>query len=418
MNCILPEKLIKRFYNQYGSPLYIFHKDKFIDDYNKLLDEMRKYYPKYNIAYSYKTNYTPRICRIVKDMGGLAEVVSEMEYELAKRIGYDDKDIVFNGPVKGDALEKHLLGGGVTNIDSIDELRKVIALADQYRNNDFNIAFRVNIDIGQSFISRFGLDAYEDEQQDSNSELSCAFRMVMNHSNVKVVGLHCHVGQSRSVRAWEKRVQTMFVLTDRYFNEPPAFLDFGSGMNSDMEPTLANQFGENIPTFAEYAEILGQSMKKKYGNLAEVRQPSLYTEPGTTLIAGSVSFLARVNGIKKVKGKEIVTFDCSGGNMGDICRLKRLPISVYHMGGELQMLSEAAFVGYTCLEHDHIYEDFTGEIAVGDLIQFRNVGGYSNVFKPPFILPNCAMIEMSRNEESKLIKFAESFDDIFHTYVF
>ena len=65
---------------EYGSPLYIFHAGEFKKNYMDLLETFRKIYPKYNIAYSYKTNYTPKICKLVKELGGLAEVVSEMEY--------------------------------------------------------------------------------------------------------------------------------------------------------------------------------------------------------------------------------------------------------------------------------------------------------------------------------------------------
>ena len=104
--------------------------------------------------------------------------------------------------------------------------------------------------------------------------------------------------------------------------------------------------------------------------------------------------------------------------MGDICHLKNLPIRVYHNGGESVYVKEGSFVGYTCLEHDHIYEGFTGEIAVGDYVQFRNIGSYSNVFKPPFILPNCAMISLDKDGTDELIKRKENIDDIFNTYVF
>jgi len=113
-----------------------------------------------------------------------------------------------------------------------------------------------------------------------------------------------------------------------------------------------------------------------------------------------------------------VTFDCSGGNMGDICHLKQLPITIYHNEGEMVSCEDATFVGYTCLEHDHMYEGFTGELAVGDVVQFRNVGSYSNVFKPPFILPNCAMIRLDKEGKTECIKRRESFEDIFQTYIF
>lgn len=417
MNCLLSHEVTNKLIKQYGSPLYVFHEDEFKRNYLDLLNTFRAIYPKYNIAYSYKTNYTPAICKLVKELGGLAEVVSDMEYRLAKKLGYKDEDIVYNGPVKGEGLFKHLLNGGVANIDSLDELDEVIAFAKKNQATVFQIAFRVNIDIEQGFISRFGIDAYEEDT--IKSDLDRAFASVKEQSNIRVVGLHCHIGRSRSIDAWKNRVRIMFKLVDRYFKDVvPQFIDLGSGMNSVMEPELACQFGGHIPSFAEYACIVADAMKERYGHLPMEQQPILYTEPGTTLISGCMSFLSTIKTIKNVKGKDYVTFDCCGGNMGDICHLKNLPITVYHNGQQTRALDNATFVGYTCLEHDHIYEGFGGELAVGDYVQFRNIGSYSNVFKPPFILPNCAMVSIRDNGEVKLIKEAETIDDIFKTYVF
>ena len=418
MRCQLNQQQINNLIQIYGSPLYIFHVEEFIENYKNLLDSIRSFYPKYNIAYSYKTNYTPKICKIVKELGGLAEVVSDMEFNLARKIGYDYKNIIYNGPIKGLGLFEQLKNGGVANIDSLDELTSVLQFAKDNQDKNIRIAFRVNIDIGQGFISRFGLDAYEDESKDQSSELSRAFAMVKLSPNVSVVGIHCHIGRSRSLQAWQNRVRIMFSLIDRYFESVPEFIDLGSGMNSVMEPVLASQFGGHLPSFVEYAEVIGNAMMKKYGSLPENDQPILYTEPGTTLISGCMSFLATVETIKAVKGKIYVTFNCSGGNMGDICHLKNLPITVYHNGDKNKKMQDATFVGYTCLEHDHIYEGFEGELSVGDIVQFRNVGSYSNVFKPPFILPNCAMIELKKDGCTELMKRKETIDDLFITYVF
>ena len=416
MNCKLIKEDVVKYVNEFSSPLYIFHEKEFKENYLNLLNTMKSIYPKYNIAYSYKTNYTPKIISIVKSLGGLAEVVSEMEYKLAKRIGYDNIDIIYNGPVKGDGLFEHILKGGIANIDSLDELKTVIEFAKLHSEVHIKLAFRANVDIEQGYISRFGLDAYEDEG--IKSEIDEAFELVQSSNNIEVVGLHCHVGRSRSINAWKNRVRIMFKLIDRYFDKTPQFIDFGSGMNSVMEPELANQFGGEIPTFEEYANVVARAMNEKYGDLPFEQQPLLLTEPGTTLISGCMSFISKVKTIKSVKGKSYVTFDCSGGNMGDICHLKQLPITVYPMGNEAKQLNNSTFVGYTCLEHDHIYEGFNGNLAVGDLIQFRNVGSYSNVFKPPFILPNCAMVQISDDGKVELIKRAETLDDLFQTYIF
>lgn len=413
-SCELSKEQVLKLTEEYGSPLYVFHVKEFEQNYLDLLNTFRAIYPKYNIGYSFKTNYTPAVIQKVKGLGGLAEVVSDMEYKLAKRIGYENKDIIFNGPVKGDGLFDHLKNGGVINVDNLDELRAIIEYA-RATANEIKIAFRANVDIGQGFVSRFGLDAYED---DRDCELKQAFNLTRSVNNVKVVGLHCHVGRSRSLEAWRNRVSIMLNLVDKYFKDSiPEFIDLGSGMNSIMEPVLAKQFSEYIPSYKEYAEVVATAMKNKYGDLPYDKQPWLYTEPGTTVISGYVSFISKVLSIKNVKGKAYITFDCSGGNMGDICHLKNLPITVYDTGKNKKECRDASFVGYTCLEHDHIYERFNGMLAVGDYIQFRNVGSYSNVFKPPFILPNCAMISL-KEKETSLIKRAECIDDIFLTYKF
>lgn len=416
MSCMIDNKTVKNLISEYGSPLYIFHEEEFIENYLKLLNTMRKIYGKYNIAYSYKTNYTPKIIEVVKELGGLAEVVSEMEYFLARKIGYEAKDIVYNGPVKGRSMFDHLKNGGIVNVDNLDELKTIVEFALKNKNIKIKLIFRANVDIKQNFVSRFGIDAYYEENK--NSEMNQAFKMIKFIDNIKVVGLHCHVGRSRSLEAWKNRVEIMFKLIDRYFTDVPEIIDFGSGMNSVMEPELASQFGDNIPTFEQYAEIVAGKMKEKYGGLTKEKQPLLLTEPGTTVISGYMSFLGTVKSIKNVKNVQYVTFDCSYGNLGDISHLKNLPISIYPFGNERKQLENAIFVGYTCLEHDHIYNGYNGDLGVGDVIQFRNVGSYSNVFKPPFILPNCAMVKIDKNQSVDLIKRTETLDDIFKTYIF
>ena len=80
-------------------------------------------------------------------------------------------------------------------------------------------------------------------------------------------------------------------------------------------------------------------------------------------------------------------------------------------------VSNARIVGFTCIETDCLYRNFSGEISVGDFIAMEQVGAYSIVMKPPFILPNVAIIEYERQSgHTRVIKRAETFDDIFSTY--
>ena len=69
-----------------------------IRDLHKALNDT---WGNYIIGYSCKTNSLPWVMNFVKNEGCYAEVVSDFEYKLAKKIGYTDKTIIFNGPNKG-----------------------------------------------------------------------------------------------------------------------------------------------------------------------------------------------------------------------------------------------------------------------------------------------------------------------------
>ena len=107
---------------EYGESFYLSDRGLFRKNLIEMRDAFRKYYEKTNIAYSFKTNYMPAICEIVREEAAYAEVVSEMEYELAKRIGFPDNEIYYNGPYKKKHFVLDMLKHGVRiNIDNWQE---------------------------------------------------------------------------------------------------------------------------------------------------------------------------------------------------------------------------------------------------------------------------------------------------------
>ena len=79
--------------------------------------------------------------------------------------------------------------------------------------------------------------------------------------------------------------------------------------------------------------------------------------------------------------------------------------------------SNLDFAGYTCIEGDYLYKGYNGKLGINDLVVFDNVGSYSIVLKPPFILPNFPVIEL-KNVSRQTVKRKETFDDLFQTYEF
>lgn len=401
------KELIEDIKNKHGLPCYVFDEVAFRENYLHLLNSLREYYPKYDIAYSYKTNYAPKLCSIVRQMGGYAEVVSDMEYDIAKAVGYKSERIIYNGPFKGPEMEEHLLQNGILNIDNLEEVIRVKRLASLH-NQEFRVGIRVNISVGQSFISRFGIDADSDD-------LAIAVRLLKESDNIRLVGLHCHIGQSRGLEAWKSRTVQMLELSDKYIDGIPEYIDLGSGMNGDMAPEMRAQF-KNVPSYEEYAYVTAKLIADHYSGVDEDNKPILFTEPGTTVDNRYMDLLAEVDSIKHIKGKSIAVLNCSIHNLGDVAGSVRLPIHVFSNSDNLNSYEDMDLVGYTCLERDVPYKGYVGRLAKGDYIVFGNVGGYSNVDKPPFILPQCEMIGINESE-TYIIKRKETTDDILSTYI-
>ena len=146
---------IRNLERQFGSPLYVFDEADFAENYHKFQMIFQNVYADYRVSYSYKTNYTPYICKLINQFGGYAEVVSGMEYYIAQNVGYKPDRIIFNGPNKGQDWIKAFLNGSIINVDNLTELNMLCEIALDNSSESFRCGLRVNLDVGQSFISRF-----------------------------------------------------------------------------------------------------------------------------------------------------------------------------------------------------------------------------------------------------------------------
>lgn len=393
----------------YGSPLYIFHDKDFIENYEHLCKAIREYYPNYNPGYSYKTNYTPHICKLVKRLGGYAEVVSDMELWVALKCGYEHSKIIYNGPCKGEMLEEHLLHGGILNIDNEDEAKRVVVLAQQHRDKTFKVNIRITAKIDIGFVSRFGIEA-------GSEQMERVVSLLKQQSNVKLVGLHMHVSRARYLSAWQERIDQILEAADRYIDGVPEFIDLGSGMFADLEGYLKDQFTINVPSYEEYAKVAAGTLAKHYAN-SDVK-PLLVTEPGTTVVSRYMSLVTTITGLKEIANRNIAVCDCDIHEAGETAMMMKVPYTHYAVGEGDSSKTPIDITGFTCLEQDTLFKDFPKPLKVGDVIEFRNVGGYSVVYKPPFIQPCCAMIAIKEDGSVEVIKRKETFDDIFRTYIF
>lgn len=402
---------IRKLIKDNGTPFYLFDEDGFVKNYRKLEDTFRRIYPNYQISYSYKTNYTPFVCQLVKNLGGYAEVVSDMEYTLAKKLGYANSQIVYNGPSKGENIFEHIENQGILNIDSLDEARRVVAYCKAHSYKQYTCGMRINMDLGAAnFISRFGLEP-------DSEDMLAVIKLIGDTPNLKLVGLHCHISRCRGVDAWAERAKIMLNMADKYIDDVPQYISLGSGMFADMAEYLRNQFGgDSVPTYEDYCKATIAPFAEHYKD--ENNKPILFTEPGTTVVARYLSFVSKVLSIKHIRDRWIANMDGDYHNLGEICTMKKLPTHVIAGGNEQKHYDNIDIMGFTCLEQDVMVPAWNGKLAEGDVMVFDNCGGYSIVSKPQFIKPQSAMFAKRINGNIQMIMRAETFDDVFNKFSF
>ena len=392
---------------EFGGAFYLLDSRQFQANYERLSDEFKKIYGNFNIAYSYKTNYTPKLCKIVNDNGGYAEVVSDMEAEVALRAGVQPTRIIWNGPIKNtNKVNELLLKGATVNLDSVYELDNISSLAEMHPETTLNVGIRCNFDVGDGVVSRFGIDTDSDDFEE-------ALKLFTSHKNTYLVNLQCHFAK-RNVEFWPARAEGMVMVAKRVeqaLGYLPQRIDIGGGIYGNMEDELKAQFTANIADYTDYAKAAATVFKKYFPD----EKPELLIEPGSALAGDCMQFVGRVETIKTVRGKTYITMLGSQKNisMSGI----NPPMKVISTGGEATDFTDADIVGYTCIEGDVMYHNFNGRMAVGDFLIFSNCGSYSLVMKPPFIFPNFPVIDIC-GDEVEVIKKQETFDDIFHTFSF
>lgn len=405
----LTNELLNELYDSYGCAFYILDSDIFEQNYKELSSAFTAYYSKFNIAYSYKTNYTPKLVQIVDKLGGYAEVVSEMEMEVALRSGVIPSHIIWNGPIKNaEKVRELLLAGGTVNIDSICELDIIQDISKWNQKDILNVGVRCNYDVGDGVLSRFGFDVDGDD-------FDKALRLIKSLHNLNLINLQAHFAK-RNPEFWATRAEGMLKIYDRVVTEyglKPSWLDIGGGIYGKMPSSLRNQLGVEEITYDDYAVRAAKTFANHFRGISDA--PLLFIEPGSAVAGDCMRFVCRVETIKTVRGKSIATVNGSQKNinMNGI----NPPMEVVAGGYERVDVENCDIVGYTCIEGDVLQKNYTGRLGIGDFIIIGNCGSYSLVMKPPFILPNFSVLDISGNT-IEVIKQAEKFDDLFQTFEF
>ena len=350
-------------------------------DIQLLKQALRDNWGNFVAGYSVKTNSLPWLLNYLKKEDFYAEVVSETEYDLARRLGYEDSQIIYNGPIKDKKVfEDVLVAGGYLNMDSSEELLWIEELANRYPDKQFAVGLRVNCDIAtlspeEELASeeggRFGY-CYE------NGILAQAIRQVQELSNVRVAGLHLHSStQSRTVKVYGALARMAVKIASEY-QLKLSYVDMGGGY-----------FGgrEDKPDYRDYFREICHELKEYF----DPAQTTLIAEPGVSLLSRATTFETTVKDVKDIRNHKFVVTDGSRTNLNPLVTRHVYPHHIQYeeekFPVEQRMIESSQWVcGFTCMEYDRLFEICDDKaLKPGDKVIYDTAGGYTMCLNPLFI---------------------------------
>jgi diaminopimelate decarboxylase len=391
-----------------GDSFYIFDRQRLEDNYRCFCNAFRKIYPQTAVAYAYKANYAPFVVQTIDRLGGMAEVVSTMEYDIALKVGVPPEKIIFNGPLKTpEDLSRALLQGAMINIDSnyeLDIIQHLNAKSEAIRKSSKGVGLRINFALPGQARSRFGFD------EESLPQVRAGLAKL---DNTYLRGIHCHFStRNRSPKNFHFMAEKMIRQAGILFPQDlPDYIDVGGGFFGDMPEALRQNFNVPIPEPETYAEALAGVFRRHYGD----NGPQLIIEPGVSLVGDSMQFVTRIIDLKKIGDQWVAIASGSIHNIKPTGGQSQQPFAVVCRHPNLPQL-KINITGNTCMEHDLLCEDYEGSLDKGDFLVYPNKGAYTIVFKPPFIQYAPPVVEVKASGELVFLREAEGLDNILATY--
>jgi len=399
---------VKELVEKFGSPLFVISESRLRRNQRNLLRIFKTRYPKVQFAWSYKTNYLDAVCSVFHQEGSIAEVVSEFEYDKARKLGVKGEDIIFNGPDKSrGALQKAIKEGAWIHIDHFDELYEIIDITSNEKIKA-KVAIRINFDVGvYPLWDRFGFN-YE------NGEAWQAIIRILANPNLQLVGLHTHIGTymmtSEAYRIAASKIVSLFKNIKSEYGIMLEYIDMGGGFASHN--TLIGQYlpaEEMVPSSEQYAEAIATGLYELQVSRDDL--PLLILETGRALVDSAGYLISTVLANKRLSsGKRAVIID-AGVNILFTAFWYKHKISPAQDSGVYT--EEAAIYGPLCMNIDCVRESINlPALKKGEMVVIEDVGAYNMTQWMQFITMRPNVVMIMEDEKVELIRQKEELETI------
>ena len=400
---------------EFGTPLYVFDENEIRKNLRTFRDSMEEYYGGNGLAvYASKAFNCKEMCRICAQEGTGIDVVSGGELYTALSVGFPADRIVFHGNNKTYSELYTAVESGVGRIvvDNIDELETLSRIAAE-QGKTAGIMFRIKPGIDahtHDFIktgqidSKFGFALETGEAMD-------AVKKALATPNVKLRGLHCHIGsQIFDIDPFELAAKVMLELFRAVKDETGAELEelnLGGGFGIKyLESECPKPYGEYMKNVSavvrECCEKLGLKM------------PFVLIEPGRSVVGAAGLTLYTVGSVKKIP--DIRTYVSVDGGMADNPRY-----ALYHADYEIVCANKAneertqtVTVAGKCCESGDLIQENTKLQAVeaGDILAVLSTGAYNYSMSSNYNRIPRPPVVMVKDGVARVVVRRETYEDV------
>ncbi|WP_062439877.1 diaminopimelate decarboxylase [Herbidospora daliensis] len=385
---------------RFGTPAYVVDEDAVRARCRDYLAAL----PSATVAYAGKAFLTQAMASWVAEEGLSLDVCSGGELTLARSVGFPASRIIFHGNAKTPAELREAVGVGRVVIDNVAEIHRLAALVPVDSRQDVYLRVTPGIEAGGHAAIRTGSEGQKFGIP--LAELPDAVARVLSQPELRLAGLHCHIGsQITSVAPYETAAKIMVdqldMVRERFATTLPE-LDLGGGHGvaylDDEHGLDLGHFGAAVPkVIAERCRHL------------RLPEPRLTVEPGRAIVAAAGVTLYRVISVKRQGGRTFVAVD---GGMSDNPRPAlygaRYSVSVPGRSGE-----PVTIVGRHCEAGDVIAENVpAGDARPGDLVVVRVTGAYHHAMGSSYNLTCRPPVVAVRGGTARLIVRREETADL------
>ena len=270
-------------FKEIQTPFYYYDKALLSETLDTIKREAGKY-PGFKVHYAVKANVDPIILNLINQSGLGCDCVSGGEIDVCLKAGFPASKIVFAGVGKADWEINQALEAGIAcfNVESIPELEVINQLA-AAKDKIARVAIRVNPNVDphtHKYITT-GLD--ENKFGISMSVLPDVLDLALTLRNIKVTGLHFHIGSQlldlepfsilcSRINDLQNMVETRGIRLES--------INVGGGLGCDYDNPDENPIPDFAAFFANYAKLLklrpGQELHFELGRSVVCQCGSLF----------------------------------------------------------------------------------------------------------------------------------------------